>query len=77
MAKEDAIWAEGTVVEARPNGVFRVVLANGHGLMAHLSRRQRSVASRIRAGDKVNLELTPFDLSKGRILLNAEQTTEL
>ena len=72
MAQKDAIRAEGRVVEARPNGVFRVELANGHRLMAHLPKRQRPAAGRLQAGDLVSVELTPFDLSAGRILLNEE-----
>lgn len=72
MAQKDAIRAEGRVVEARPNAVFRVELANGHQLLAHLPSRHRSRAGGIQAGDVVSIELTPFDLSTGRILLNEE-----
>ncbi|MBI3191574.1 MAG: translation initiation factor IF-1 [Pedosphaera parvula] len=77
MAKEDAIRVAGTVIETRPDGTFWVALANGHRLLAHLLRRQRQAAGRIAVGDRVDLELTPFDLSKGRILLSETKENEL
>ncbi len=67
MPKDDAIEMEGTVVEALPNTMFRVKLDNGHVLTAHISGRMRKNYIRILTGDRVKVELTPYDLSKGRI----------
>jgi translation initiation factor IF-1 len=67
MAKEDFIQMEGVVNEVLPDTRFRVGLENGHVLIAHLSGRMRKHRIRILAGDKVSLELTPYDLTKGRI----------
>jgi translation initiation factor IF-1 len=67
MAKEDHIEMEGTVVETLPNTMFRVELENGHVVTAHISGRMRKNYIRILTGDKVTVELTPYDLSKGRI----------
>ncbi|MCK5580584.1 MAG: translation initiation factor IF-1 [Candidatus Omnitrophica bacterium] len=67
MAKEDSIEVEGTIAEAMPNARFRVVLENGHEVMAHLSGKIRMHFIRILPGDKVKLELSPYDLSRGRI----------
>ncbi|MGV6809297.1 MAG: translation initiation factor IF-1 [bacterium] len=67
MAKEDHIEMEGTVVEALPNTVFRVELDNGHLVTAHISGKMRKNYIRIITGDRVNVELTPYDLTKGRI----------
>ncbi|MDP8261142.1 MAG: translation initiation factor IF-1 [Candidatus Kappaea frigidicola] len=67
MAKEEAIEVEGKVVEALPNTMFRVELENGHVLLAHISGKMRMHFIRILPGDKVKLELSPYDLSKGRI----------
>jgi translation initiation factor IF-1 len=67
MAKEDVIEMEGTVLETLPNTMFRVELENGHILTAHISGRMRKHYIRILTGDKVKVELTPYDLSKGRI----------
>ena len=67
MAKEDFIQMEGVVNEVLPDTRFRVGLENGHVLIAHLSGKMRKHRIRILAGDKVSLELTPYDLSKGRI----------
>ncbi len=69
MAGADAIKAEGVVVEVLPNAAYRVELANGHRLVARLAGRARLSLARVMAGDKVNLELSPYDLSKGRIVL--------
>ena len=67
MAKEDHIEMEGTVVETLPNTLFRVELENGHVVTAHISGKMRKHYIRILTGDKVKVELTPYDLSKGRI----------
>lgn len=67
MSKEDVIEFEGTVSEVLPNTMFRVVLENGHNVLAHISGKMRKNYIRILAGDKVKVELTPYDLSKGRI----------
>ncbi len=71
MAKEDHIEMEGTVVETLPNTMFRVELDNGHVVTAHISGRMRKHYIRILTGDKVKVELTPYDLSKGRIVYRA------
>ncbi len=67
MAKEEAIEVEGKVIESLPNTMFRVELENGHILLAHISGKMRMHFIRILPGDKVKLELSPYDLSKGRI----------
>ena len=68
MAKEDHIEMEGTVVETLPNTMFRVKLANEHIILAHISGRMRKNYIRISTGDQVTVELTPYDLNKGRIV---------
>ena len=68
MAKEDAIQMEGKVIETLPNTTFRVELDNGHVVTAHISGKMRKHYIRILTGDKVTVELTPYDLSKGRII---------
>jgi translation initiation factor IF-1 len=65
--KEDAIVLEGTIVESLPNAMFRVELENGHKVLAHISGKMRMHYIRILPGDKVQVELTPYDLSRGRI----------
>lgn len=67
MAKEEGIEMEGTVVETLPNTMFRVELENGHVVTAHISGKMRKHYIRILTGDKVTVQLTPYDLSKGRI----------
>lgn len=67
MSKEDVIEMEGVVTETLPNTMFRVELENGHMITAHISGRMRKHYIRILTGDKVKVELTPYDLSKGRI----------
>jgi len=67
MAKEDQIEMEGEVVDTLPNTTFRVKLENGHVVTAHISGKMRKNYIRILTGDKVRVELTPYDLSKGRI----------
>jgi translation initiation factor IF-1 len=71
MPKEDAIQIEGEVVETLPNTTFRVKLDNGHVVIAHISGRMRKNYIRILTGDKVTVELTPYDLTKGRITYRA------
>jgi len=67
MPKEDHIEMEGTVTETLPNTMFRVELENGHIVTAHISGRMRKHYIKILTGDKVTVEMTPYDLSKGRI----------
>ncbi len=67
MAKEDHIEMEGTVIDTLPNTMFRVELENGHVVTAHISGKMRKHYIRILTGDKVTVQLTPYDLSKGRI----------
>lgn len=67
LSKEDVIEVEGRVVEALPNATFRVELENGHRLLAHISGKLRTNFIRILPGDKVTLEMSPYDLTKGRI----------
>jgi translation initiation factor IF-1 len=67
MGKEELIEAEGTVLEALPNAVFKVELENGHSVLAHVSGKMRMNFIRILPGDKVKLELSPYDLTRGRI----------
>ncbi|WP_295785899.1 translation initiation factor IF-1 [Veillonella ratti] len=67
MSKEDVIEVEGTVVEALPNAIFQVELENGHVVLAHVSGKMRMNFIRILPGDKVTMELTPYDLNRGRI----------
>ena len=68
MPKEDAIEVEGQVVEPLPNAMFRVELANGHKVLAHISGKMRMHYIKILPGDKVIVELSPYDLSRGRIV---------
>ncbi|HIF51228.1 MAG TPA: translation initiation factor IF-1 [Thiotrichaceae bacterium] len=71
MAKEDQIEMDGTVVETLPNTMFRVELENGHIITAHISGKMRKHYIRILTGDTVTVEMTPYDLSKGRITYRA------
>lgn len=68
MAKEQGIQVEGTVAEALPNASFRVELENGHRVLAHISGKMRMNFIKILPGDKVTVELSPYDLSRGRIV---------
>ena len=68
MAKEEAIQMQGVVKETLPNTIFRVELENGHTITAHISGKMRKHYIRILTGDKVTVEMTPYDLSKGRII---------
>ena len=67
MAKEDVIEAQGTVAETLPNAMFRVQLDSGHTVLAHISGKMRMHFIRILPGDKVTVELSPYDLTRGRI----------
>ena len=68
LAKDDVLELEGKVVEALPNAMFQVELENGHKVLAHISGKLRMNFIRILPGDKVTIELSPYDLSKGRII---------
>jgi len=67
MAKEDSIEVQGTVLETLPNAMFRVEMENGHKILAHISGKMRMHFIKILPGDKVTVELTPYDLTRGRI----------
>ena len=67
MAKEELLEFEGTVTELLPNAMFRVKLENEHEILAHTAGKMRKHRIRVLAGDRVNVEMTPYDLSKGRI----------
>ena len=68
MGKEDIIEVEGTVIEPLPNAMFRVELANGHKVLAHISGKMRMNFIKILSGDRVMVELSPYDLTRGRII---------
>jgi translation initiation factor IF-1 len=72
LPKADSIEIEGTVVESLPNAMFRVELPNGHKILAHISGKMRMHYIRILPGDKVTVELTPYDLSRARIVFRAK-----
>jgi translation initiation factor IF-1 len=72
MSKEEAIQVEGTIVEPLPNAMFRVELDNGHKVLAHISGKMRMHFIKILPGDKVTVELSPYDLSRGRITFRAK-----
>ena len=72
MAKEDVIEVEGTVLEALPNAMFQVELENGHKILEHISGKLRMNFIKILPGDKVKLELSPYDLTRGRITWRAK-----
>lgn len=67
MSKEELLEFAGTVVEKLPNAMFRVQLENGHEILAHTAGKMRKFRIRVMVGDKVNIEMTPYDLTKGRI----------
>lgn len=71
MVKEDVIECQGTVIDSLPNTMFRVQLENGHIVIAHISGKMRKNYIRILTGDKVTVELTPYDITKGRITFRA------
>lgn len=72
MSKEDVIEVEGTIIEALPNAMFQVQLENGHKILAHISGKLRMNFIRILPGDKVTMELSPYDLTRGRITWRAK-----
>ncbi len=72
MSKEEAIEVEGEVVEPLPNAMFRVKLDNGHVVLAHISGKMRKYYIRILPGDRVTVELSPYDLTRGRITYRAK-----
>ncbi len=72
MSREDAIRAEGTVAEVLPNRVFRVALPNGHQVLAHISGKMRLELNRVLPGDRVVVEMSPYDLSRGCITYRQE-----
>ena len=72
MAKEEAIKVEGTVLETLPNAMFKVELENGHKVLAHISGKMRKHYIRILTGDTVTVQLTPYDLTKGRIVFRGK-----
>ena len=72
MAKEDVLELEGTVIEALPNAMFQVEFENGHRIVAHISGKLRMNFIRILPGDKVTVEMSPYDLTRGRITWRAK-----
>ncbi|KPK25315.1 MAG: translation initiation factor IF-1 [Desulfobacterales bacterium SG8_35_2] len=72
MPKEEAIQVEGTIIEPLPNAMFRVELDNGHKVLAHISGKMRMHFIKILPGDKVTVELSPYDLTRGRITFRAK-----
>jgi translation initiation factor IF-1 len=72
MSKEETIQMQGEIVETLPNATFRVKLENGHIVLAHISGKMRMHYIRILPGDKVTVELTPYDLTRGRIVFRAK-----
>ena len=73
MSKEDVIEVEGTVIDTLPNTMFKVELENGHQILAHISGKLRMNYIKILPGDKVKLELSPYDLTRGRIVWRDKQ----
>jgi translation initiation factor IF-1 len=72
MAKKEVIQVEGTILEALPNAMFRVELQNGHKILAHISGKMRMHFIQILPGDKVAVELSPYDLNRGRIIFRSK-----
>lgn len=72
MAKEEAIEVEGTIIEPLPNAMFRVELDNGHKVLAHISGKMRMHFIKILPGDRVTLELSPYDLTRGRVIFRTK-----
>lgn len=72
MSKEDVIEVSGKIIEALPNATFQVELENGHKILAHVSGKLRMIFIRILPGDKVTVEMSPYDLTKGRITWRAK-----
>ncbi len=73
MAKEEAIQVEGTIIEPLPNAMFRVELENGHRVLAHISGKMRMHYIKILPGDKVTVELSPYDLTRGRVVFRSKR----
>jgi translation initiation factor IF-1 len=73
LAKEEAVEVEATVIEALPNAMFRVELDSGHKVLAHISGKMRKHFIRILPGDRVRVELSPYDLSRGRIVFRLRE----
>lgn len=73
MEKEEAIQVEGTIIETLPNAMFRVELENGHKVLAHVSGKMRMHFIKILPGDKVMVEISPYDLNRGRIIYRFKQ----
>jgi translation initiation factor IF-1 len=73
MPKEEAIQVDGTIVEPLPNAMFRVELENGHKVLAHISGKMRMHFIKILPGDNVTIELSPYDLTRGRIIFRAKK----
>ena len=76
MSKDDVIEMEGKVIEALPNAMFQVELPNGHRIMAHISGKMRMNFIRIYPGDKVTIELSPYDLTRGRITWRSKNVAQ-
>lgn len=74
MAKEEAIEVEGTIIEPLPNAMFRVELDNGHKVLAHISGKMRMHFIKILPGDRVTIELSPYDLTRGRVTFRTKNT---
>lgn len=74
MAKEDAIEVEGTIIEPLPNAMFRVELDNGHKVLAHISGKMRMHFIKILPGDRVTVELSPYDLTRGRVTFRSKNS---
>ncbi len=72
MAKDGAIEVEGTILETLPNAMFRVELENGHRILAHISGKMRMHFIKILPGDRVTVELSPYDLTRGRVIFRAK-----
>ncbi|MEW6429613.1 MAG: translation initiation factor IF-1 [Thermodesulfobacteriota bacterium] len=73
MPKEEAIQVEGTIIEPLPNAMFRVELENGYRILAHISGKMRMHFIKILPGDKVTVELSPYDLTRGRVIFRAKK----
>jgi len=73
MPKEEAIQVEGTIIEPLPNAMFRVELENGHRILAHISGKMRMHFIKILPGDKVTVELSPYDLTRGRVIFRSKK----
>jgi len=74
MSKEESIQVEGIILEPLPNAMFRVELENGHGVLAHISGKMRMHFIKILPGDKVTVDLSPYDLTRGRIIFRGKGT---